>query len=337
MPPFSALTTDEEREMKAELTEPGKYFVVANPKSFELLPEYRDSSISEVDPAQVLHQSSQIGPAEGSSRVLSGSGTQDLEDPDMIILRTFEEPVRRGSTQLPIIPRTPPSPYLYPLLDHSRELLEPNAPSLQSARTGGKDLEFRLHYRTAISHHMAERIGDEDVFEIQARNYPPVSRELAIQQDLINTEQLFHAMMALAALSLAHKNGSRSRNTDALEHYQQVIPALKTMVQSSQDSFSDGPLLTHTLLLLYEVIRGFGVQVEPLGLQLLAFFSQETDCRQIAAAERESNMWQHHIDQLLRIVTLRRQSQSNETYDFVVSSLSLGINTVSRSPSLNRA
>jgi hypothetical protein len=58
-------------------------------------------------------------------------------------------------------------------------------------------------------------------------------------------------MMALAALSLAHKNGSS--NTDALEHYQQVIPALKTMVRSSQDSYSDGPLLTHTFLLLYEV------------------------------------------------------------------------------------
>jgi hypothetical protein len=64
-------------------------------------------------------------------------------------------------------------------------------------------------------------------------------------------EQLFHAMMALDALSLAHKKGIS--NADALEHYQQVIPALKTMVQSSQDSYSDGPFLTHTFLLLYEV------------------------------------------------------------------------------------
>ena len=58
-------------------------------------------------------------------------------------------------------------------------------------------------------------------------------------------------MMALAALSLAHQNGVHS--ADALEHYQQVIPALKNTVQSSQDSYSDGALLTHFMLLLYEV------------------------------------------------------------------------------------
>lgn len=58
-------------------------------------------------------------------------------------------------------------------------------------------------------------------------------------------------MMALAALSKALQNGVQ--NADALEHYQQVIPALKVSVQSSQDSYSDGALLTHFILLLYEV------------------------------------------------------------------------------------
>jgi hypothetical protein len=47
-----------------------------------------------------------------------------------------------------------------------------------------------------------------------------------------------------------------------------------------------------------------------------------TDCRQIAAAEHESNMWQHHSNQLLRIITLRRQSQNTEPYHFIVSCLS---------------
>lgn len=57
--------------------------------------------------------------------------------------------------------------------------------------------------------------------------------------------------MALSALSLAQHTGGNS--TDALEHYQQVIPALKATVQSSQDSYSDGALFTHFILLLYEV------------------------------------------------------------------------------------
>jgi hypothetical protein len=55
--------------------------------------------------------------------------------------------------------------------------------------------------------------------------------------------------MALSALSMAHN----VQRPDALEHYQQVIPALKNSVQSSEDSYSDGAFLSHYILLLYEV------------------------------------------------------------------------------------
>jgi hypothetical protein len=65
------------------------------------------------------------------------------------------------------------------------------------------------------------------------------------------SKQLYHAIMALSALSMAYKNHVQS--ADALEHYQKVIPALKSMVQSTEDSYSDGALLSHYLLLLYEV------------------------------------------------------------------------------------
>jgi hypothetical protein len=54
-------------------------------------------------------------------------------------------------------------------------LVDPNRSNLDNARAGGRDSELLQHYRTCISHHIAERIGDEDVFETQARNYPPVS------------------------------------------------------------------------------------------------------------------------------------------------------------------
>jgi hypothetical protein len=42
LPPFSILTTDEERERKAEVSSPGTYHVVVNPNSFSGLPEYFD-------------------------------------------------------------------------------------------------------------------------------------------------------------------------------------------------------------------------------------------------------------------------------------------------------
>jgi hypothetical protein len=68
-------------------------------------------------------------------------------------------------------------------------------------------------------------------------------------------------MMALAALSLALQN--RVQSADALEHYQQVIPALKIAVQSSQDSYSDGALFTHFILLIYEVCLQALIRFQP--------------------------------------------------------------------------
>jgi serine phosphatase RsbU (regulator of sigma subunit) len=61
--------------------------------------------------------------------------------------------------------------------------------------------------------------------------------------------QLFHAMMAISALSLATRNGLQS--TNALEHYQQVITTLQQAAR--QNPSSDGRFFTHFLLLLYEV------------------------------------------------------------------------------------
>lgn len=65
------------------------------------------------------------------------------------------------------------------------------------------------------------------------------------------TPQLFHAMMAVSALSLAHQDGGQS--IDALQHYQQAFPSLQTSLRSPQDLCSDGLFLTHFLLLIYEV------------------------------------------------------------------------------------
>jgi hypothetical protein len=58
-------------------------------------------------------------------------------------------------------------------------------------------------------------------------------------------------MMAISALSLAHRAGNHSG--EALDHYVQVVPAMRQFVRSEQDSNSDGALFTHYLLLLYEV------------------------------------------------------------------------------------
>ena len=151
-------------------------------------------------------------------------------------------------------------------------------------------------------------------------------------------KQLFHAMMALAALSLAHQNGLHS--ADALEHYQQVIPALKNTVQSSQDSYSDGALFTHFVLLLYEVSLVTSLFVGLAFLGSYVQFAGHAACKSHAVKEfqscshyhsalsnsqqvaagghRDSNMWRQQIDQLLRIATLRYQAHGFEVYEFVI-------------------
>jgi hypothetical protein len=241
LPPFAALTTDEDRERKAELKDPGTYHVIANPRSFVSLPEYRDENAGSGSGSGSAYTN-----FDPDDEIASHDGSLDgSEDPNVVILKTFDETPRR----IPIISSNNPTSSTFPEISQVsgfhppvsmaqtdiRPLGDSSMSMLDVARSGGRDSRLLQHYRTAISPHIiqtARSDRDEDLFETQARTYPP----------------LFHAMMALAALSIAKANSA-----DALEHYQSVIPALKTTVQSSQDSYSDGALFTHFILLLYEV------------------------------------------------------------------------------------
>ncbi|KAH7417033.1 fungal-specific transcription factor domain-containing protein [Cadophora sp. MPI-SDFR-AT-0126] len=295
LPPFSTLTTDDERERKAESRDPGTFVVVANLTSFADLPEYRDESLGSVRRGSTYSEYEGDTDGQGS---LSSSIVEEGDDPNVVILKTFEDPFRRVPTPLPYRPSAGLVSPAASLSSSYRQTLPRQENShfdfssmslLDAARQGGKNAELLHHYRTTISPKIIGiwmSHGDEDMFEIQARDYPPVGHIFYIRAHNTDTTQLFHAMMALSALSIAHKKDSHDAN--ALEHYQQVIPALQTTVQSSQDSYSDGALLTHLVLLFYEI------------------------------AARESNMWQHHCDQLLRIISMRRQAQSVDHFDFII-------------------
>lgn len=57
--------------------------------------------------------------------------------------------------------------------------------------------------------------------------------------------------MALTALSMDNRGGIQ--NLDALQHYQKALPSLHDSLRSAEDLSSDYVLLTHFVLLLYEV------------------------------------------------------------------------------------
>jgi hypothetical protein len=61
---------------------------------------------------------------------------------------------------------------------------------LDIAQNGGKDAELLQHYRTVISPKIRRTTiaGGEDLIEIQARTYPPVSdRDLCLFRMVLNT------------------------------------------------------------------------------------------------------------------------------------------------------
>lgn len=116
-----------------------------------------------------------------------------------------------------------------------------------------------------ITHHEHVTVN---VFEHAAAYFPSLS----------------HAMIAMAALSLAHQEGREQLK--AFQHYQQALSALQ-----DDDILSDGAFLTHFLLLIYE----------------------------IAAAKTEgSSLWAQRLAQLLRITLLRREFSGGERFPFII-------------------
>ncbi|CZR50832.1 uncharacterized protein PAC_00706 [Phialocephala subalpina] len=290
LPPFQTLTTDEDREKKAEMHQPGTYHVITNPRSFASLPEYRDGGLSMIGGGQSLVHFGQDGSNETSG--MSQNYLGDDEDPNTVILQSFDDTSRRGSINSFRLVTNAPSPIAYsgslsrrPHSSHEvstsrrSSTSQQNTSKLDIAPSGDRDAGLLEHYRRTLSQKIFKRErpdgdGDEDVFEIEAKTYPP----------------LFHAIMALSELTLAHQRGVHT--TDALEHYQQVIPALQIKVQSSEESYSDGAFFTHFILLLYEIAA--------------ALYGDLT------------TYWEHHSSQLLRIIRLRRQSNTVEPYEFIV-------------------
>jgi Fungal specific transcription factor domain len=294
LPLFATLTTDEDRERKAECSSPGTYNVIVNPDSFQHLPEYSDDAESKslgLSPLRRGSLAASMASSHGKEALLVdgvppgsiGSG----EDPNVVILHRFEDTARRTT----ILSREPRSPTPLRQSSSSPEQADtetqftpdPTTSLIFKAANGGEDFGLLQQFRNVVWKQLTQIEAEKldatqhehitaNVFEHAAAYFPP----------------LFHAMMAVAALSLAHQEGTE--RLDALQHYQQALPALQSNLRSAQDLSSDGAFLTHFLLLVYE----------------------------IAAAEAEgSNLWAQHLAQLLRISLLRREVFGGERFPFI--------------------
>lgn len=198
LPPFAALTTDEERERKAETRSPGTYNVVVNPESFQHLPEYSE----DLDVRGLQISSRRRGSVTASMN--SGSQGRDVvgdqadglrsptEDPNVVILRRFEDATRRAVLQRrdsrsPSSPRAAVPPPVSPVIKTESQVEEDSSISLmQQAAEGGLHSHLLLHFRKHIWRQLAQiesaahpanrpALTGVEVLEDAARFFPPVS------------------------------------------------------------------------------------------------------------------------------------------------------------------
>ncbi|GKZ35312.1 hypothetical protein AbraIFM66950_005907 [Aspergillus brasiliensis] len=275
LPPFATLTSDEERERKAQAAVPGTYHVIAIPESFSRLPEYADDA-SEQDP-------------ESDALLESGSGSNPpIEDdnwlygPNVIVLKSFRAarrhlpPDRRDTSQSPESDQGS-----FSLSAPSVSELSPDYPgsSVQNIQGSTEPSHFEMllleNFRHSVCLQLLPCAGifninglDATVFEREATNFPP----------------LYHTMMALSALSLIRQGGGH--HIDASYHYDRVA-ALSHGSLCNEDLLSDALYLTHFLMLVYEVVAA-----DPSG----------------------SNLWSHHVSRLLHLALLRQSIPGAERF-----------------------
>ncbi|PGG99304.1 hypothetical protein AJ79_08571 [Helicocarpus griseus UAMH5409] len=298
LPPFSCLTSDLEREMKAEAHSPGTYHVIVNPDSFSSLPEYatrtnNDSgSGSELDNGlSSKSEKSRRGHKRGSS------SCTETGDPNVVILSKFEDAIpisspghwRSNMRPSPSTTSTSDSKSSAEFIDEVsfRDLADSfNQTYINSSEQHGEDTRLLLHFRRVVWSHLVQTAPRCDPSVRDIGNVPGSD---IFEREAVTFRPLFHAMMAVSALSLSHQE--KGQSITALQHYQQTLPFLQTSMRSHQDLSSDGVLLTHFLLLIYEIAAA-----EPGG----------------------SNLWSHHLERLLRIFLMRHEIFKKEKFPYII-------------------
>ncbi|KAI4727854.1 hypothetical protein E4T49_04352 [Aureobasidium sp. EXF-10728] len=284
LPSFADLTNDEDREKKAEGQVPGTFNVVVNPESFAGLPEYgpisglrtRRSSLQSGRNSWDSQMSTEVPRAKPRRNPVSG-------DPNIVVLAKFEDaPLSLPSlTSFPVGRRTslPENLQSLNISGGSRGSSMPSGRRNDSVTQGLRDERLMVHYRGFISKRifpigksvLVDRPMQDDPIVAEARDFPP----------------LYHAICAVSLLSLALK-GQQQLLTEAFQHYHQAI---SSSLSSPSDLHSDRLLYLHFLLLVYDI-------------------SYATQGSSNTQEVFNMNMWEHHIQHLIRIAQ-HRKGQSN--------------------------
>lgn len=203
LPPFSQLTNDDEREKKAEFRPPGSYNVIVTPDSFAGLDEYRASNEDTKSPASAGHRRtrSQLTCPPSPDNERSQSNNIPMRDPQMVVLRVFEDNMKKMST--PSSPNSrlgpmsvtstiasPSSGNFYQSIDVFT-LPNPRTPPptlFEITPQDQRDWPLICHYRSHLSRHLFHvhrgplspllangAFLAQELFERTVSTFPPVS------------------------------------------------------------------------------------------------------------------------------------------------------------------
>ncbi|KAA8652261.1 fungal specific transcription factor domain-containing protein [Aspergillus tanneri] len=279
LPSFVMLTSDEDREKKAEASIPGTYHVIVIPESFAHLPEYTECT-PEKDGRDLV----------ASPLLITSGGDQDRDglledDPNVVILKGF------GDSRRYSINRKSTGPSLKADLQ-SPSIDVPSAPPTIAHGNSREHMPELVGHDNILLEHFRDVVVVQLIPEMSMGGCPNGSSMLSseiFEQKAARLPRLYHAILALSALSLSRQGSGL--NMDALQYYHRALASLEEEVPGDEDLLSDGVLLTHFLLLVYEIS---------------------------AAQLDDSNLRPYHTSQLLHIAHRRQSAYGAERYPFLL-------------------
>ncbi|KAI9373323.1 hypothetical protein BJX61DRAFT_388312 [Aspergillus egyptiacus] len=236
LPAFSTLTSDEDREKKAQGSVPGTYHVVVVPESFARLPEYAG------DVPKTMPKNRFSSPVSEHNSYDPMEEVTASEDPNVVILNRFRDPRKpvcpshRRRTQSPgsDIGCNPASgTMMYSALQAITDDRVSQTPDIEAY-----EMELLDHFQNVVLMQLipgGHGYMEANILEQEASNFPP----------------LLHVMMTLSAFSSVRQG--RTHDIDALQYYGQALPSFQSSLHNCEDVLADGLFLTHFLLLVYQI------------------------------------------------------------------------------------
>jgi len=173
LPPFSALTNDEDRERKAKFRIAGSYHVIVNPSSFADYEEYKTKEVDgsphftpSKEPASAYVDPFSTDQPQDSDPYNSPNDNQASDDPDIVIIKVFQDDKRKmvspgGGLAVQRRPSRTSTLLIQSSVTSSScqecsRFSYDNTPFMKMASKDGRDHQLVCYYKNFVHRHLAQ-------------------------------------------------------------------------------------------------------------------------------------------------------------------------------------